>query len=132
MTRAESAMRCRYSQGSACAATHHGAVNSASRKTPPESFTTRNRSDRASVIMTYMADRSGFPVYRSFPARLQRLTVRALHSLSDIQRRQAMKDATGYELSGASAASVDALEQGLHEFRCYIGDPVATVDRALA
>jgi hypothetical protein len=43
-----------------------------------------------------------------------------------------MKDATGYELSGASAASVDDLEQGLHQFRCYIGDPVATVDRALA
>ena len=43
-----------------------------------------------------------------------------------------MKDAVGYELSGAGGRGVDALEQGLHEFRCYIGDPVATVDRALA
>ncbi|HET9383669.1 MAG TPA: tetratricopeptide repeat protein [Gemmatimonadales bacterium] len=43
-----------------------------------------------------------------------------------------MKDAAGYELSGASARSLDALEQGLREFRCYIGDPVATVERALA
>lgn len=43
-----------------------------------------------------------------------------------------MKDAAGYELSGASACSLEALEQGLREFRCYIGDPVATVERALA
>ena len=43
-----------------------------------------------------------------------------------------MKDAAGYELSGASARSASALEQGLREFRCYIDDPVATVDRALA
>src|SRR5688572_29951882 len=43
-----------------------------------------------------------------------------------------MKDAMGYELSGASGSSADTLEQGLHEFRCYIGDPVATVNRALA
>jgi len=43
-----------------------------------------------------------------------------------------MKDFAGYELSGASARSLAALEQGLHELRCYIGDPVATVERALA
>ena len=43
-----------------------------------------------------------------------------------------MKDAVGYELSGANGASADALEQGLHEFRCYIGDPVSTADRALS
>jgi hypothetical protein len=43
-----------------------------------------------------------------------------------------MKDAVGYELSGTSGSSTDTLEQGLHEFRCYIGDPVATVDRALS
>jgi hypothetical protein len=43
-----------------------------------------------------------------------------------------MKDSAGYELSGASARSRDALEQALKEFRCYIGDPVATVERALA
>jgi len=43
-----------------------------------------------------------------------------------------MKDFAGYELSGASARSGDLLEQGMHELRCYIGDPVATVDKALA
>jgi hypothetical protein len=43
-----------------------------------------------------------------------------------------MKNSVGYELSGASAQSLEALEQGLHELRCYIGDPVATVERALA
>jgi len=43
-----------------------------------------------------------------------------------------MKDTVGYEVSGAGAQSLGALEQGLHELRCYIGDPVATVERALA
>jgi hypothetical protein len=43
-----------------------------------------------------------------------------------------MKDSVGYEISGAGAQSLEALEQGLHELRCYIGDPVATVERALA
>jgi len=42
-----------------------------------------------------------------------------------------MKDASGYETSGASAASLALLEQACHELRCYIGDPVTTVDRAL-
>jgi hypothetical protein len=43
-----------------------------------------------------------------------------------------MKDSAGYRVSGASAGSLDTLEQALHEFRCYIGDPPATVARALA
>ena len=43
-----------------------------------------------------------------------------------------MKDSVGYEISGANAHSLEALEQGLHELRCYIGDPVASVERALA
>jgi hypothetical protein len=43
-----------------------------------------------------------------------------------------MRDTAGYELSGTSARSRDTLEQALHQFRCYIGDPVATVDSALA
>jgi hypothetical protein len=42
-----------------------------------------------------------------------------------------MKDSSDYETSGASAASLALLEQAFHELRCYIGDPVATVDRAL-
>ncbi len=43
-----------------------------------------------------------------------------------------MKDSVGYETSGASARSLSALERGLHELRCFIDDPVATVDSALA
>jgi hypothetical protein len=43
-----------------------------------------------------------------------------------------MKDSVGYPVSGANARSLEALEQASHELRCYINDPVATVDRALA
>jgi hypothetical protein len=42
-----------------------------------------------------------------------------------------MHDHSGYETSGASAASLASLERAYHEFRCYIGDPVASVGRAL-
>jgi len=42
-----------------------------------------------------------------------------------------MKDAAGYELSGASAEGVELFEKAAHEVRCYIGDPVATVEAAL-
>jgi hypothetical protein len=42
-----------------------------------------------------------------------------------------MQDAVGYTVSGASARSIEALEHALHELRCYIGDPVATVQRAV-
>ena len=43
-----------------------------------------------------------------------------------------MKNSAGYDVSGANGQGLDALEQGLHELRCYIGDPVASVERALA
>lgn len=43
-----------------------------------------------------------------------------------------MKDAMGYDISGATGSSLNTLEHALHEFRCYIGDPVATVEKALA
>ena len=43
-----------------------------------------------------------------------------------------MKDSVGYRVNGASARSLGALEQGLHELRCFISDPVATVESALA
>lgn len=43
-----------------------------------------------------------------------------------------LKDSAGYEVSGASARSLSALEQALHELRCFIGDPVATVESTLA
>lgn len=44
----------------------------------------------------------------------------------------ATTDRLGHALSGAGAASLDPYETALHELRCYIGDPVASVDRALA
>jgi len=43
-----------------------------------------------------------------------------------------MKDRIGNDISGATPESLNSLEKGLHEFRCYIGDPVATVNKALA
>ncbi|MES2563918.1 MAG: tetratricopeptide repeat protein [Pseudomonadota bacterium] len=42
-----------------------------------------------------------------------------------------MKDLSGYETSGANPTSLTLLEQASHELRCYISDPVATVERAL-
>ena len=42
-----------------------------------------------------------------------------------------MKDFSGYEITGANAASLSLLEEAFHELRCYIGDPVATVERTL-
>jgi tetratricopeptide (TPR) repeat protein len=41
------------------------------------------------------------------------------------------KDHAGYAVSGANAASTTAFEQAAHEFRCYVDDPVATVNRAI-
>jgi len=41
-------------------------------------------------------------------------------------------DRLGNPFSGASAAAVQAFEEALHEFQCYIGDPVATIGKALA
>jgi hypothetical protein len=42
-----------------------------------------------------------------------------------------MRDSAGYGLSGATDASLAAFEQASHELRCYIGDPVAGVQRAI-
>ncbi|MCL4182637.1 MAG: tetratricopeptide repeat protein [Burkholderiaceae bacterium] len=42
------------------------------------------------------------------------------------------KDDAGYPVSGANAESLACFEQASHELRCMIGDPLATVDRALA
>jgi tetratricopeptide (TPR) repeat protein len=41
-------------------------------------------------------------------------------------------DFHGQALTGATGDSIALLETGLHQLRCYIGDPVATVDRALS
>ncbi|HEU0202110.1 MAG TPA: hypothetical protein VFR86_16970, partial [Burkholderiaceae bacterium] len=43
-----------------------------------------------------------------------------------------MHDALGQTLSGATTDSVLAFERAQHELRCYIADPVATIDKALA
>ena len=42
-----------------------------------------------------------------------------------------MKNAAGLQVSGADVKSLAILEQAMHELRCYIGDPLATIDRAL-
>jgi hypothetical protein len=41
------------------------------------------------------------------------------------------KDIHGNAVSGASPAAVAAYERAIHEFQCYIGDPVAIINRAL-
>ncbi|MFM9888045.1 MAG: tetratricopeptide repeat protein [Burkholderiales bacterium] len=43
-----------------------------------------------------------------------------------------MRDALGHPVSGASAAAIDHYEQAAHELRCLVGDPLATIERALA
>ncbi|HSV71404.1 MAG TPA: tetratricopeptide repeat protein [Methylibium sp.] len=43
-----------------------------------------------------------------------------------------IKDLQGHALTGATPAALDAYEQALHQTRCLVGDPVASVDRALA
>ena len=43
-----------------------------------------------------------------------------------------MKDALDLPLSGANAASRDALQAAQDEFKCLVGDPAATVERAIA
>jgi hypothetical protein len=42
-----------------------------------------------------------------------------------------LKDSAGHAVSGADAAGLDLLETAQHEFRCYVDDPVATLQRAL-
>ena len=41
-------------------------------------------------------------------------------------------DTAGYALSGASTEGAEHFETAAHELRCYINDPVATIDAALA
>lgn len=43
-----------------------------------------------------------------------------------------LTDLHGHALTGATADSLEAYEHAQRELRCYIGDPVASVDRALA
>jgi hypothetical protein len=41
-------------------------------------------------------------------------------------------DALGHPVSGATVAAIDHYEQAAHELRCLVGDPLATIDRALS
>ena len=43
-----------------------------------------------------------------------------------------MKDTLGLKLSGGNARAIDLLEQALHEFRCFAGNPVAPAEAAMA
>ena len=43
-----------------------------------------------------------------------------------------MKDSTGHDMSGCNARALDLLERGMHEYRCLMLDPLASVDAALA
>ncbi|HSW06640.1 tetratricopeptide repeat protein [Aquabacterium sp.] len=43
-----------------------------------------------------------------------------------------LEDSAGHALSGATPTALDVLETALHQFRCFIGDPVASLDAALA
>jgi hypothetical protein len=42
-----------------------------------------------------------------------------------------LMDTLGHPVSGATAAALDHYEQAAHELRCLVGDPLATIDRAL-
>jgi len=44
----------------------------------------------------------------------------------------ALIDSLGHPASGATAAAIDHYEQAAHELRCLVGDPLASIDRALA
>ncbi len=43
-----------------------------------------------------------------------------------------MNDSLGLALSGANDASLQAFQQAQDEFKCFVGDPAATVEQALA
>jgi len=43
-----------------------------------------------------------------------------------------MRDSAGYGASGATHASLAAFDLATRQLRCYVGDPVASVDRAIA
>jgi hypothetical protein len=43
-----------------------------------------------------------------------------------------IRDAHGHRLTGTSAAALPRYEAALHQLQCYIADPVASADAALA
>jgi hypothetical protein len=43
-----------------------------------------------------------------------------------------LTDSLGHAVSGATSAALDHFELAAHELRCLVGDPLASIDRALA
>src|SRR5215218_5422966 len=43
-----------------------------------------------------------------------------------------MRDALDLELTGATPAALDHYKRALHELQCFVGDPVASVEQAIA
>jgi hypothetical protein len=52
--------------------------------------------------------------------------------LDRTDHRPALRDSGGHPLSGATADGLAAYERAAHQLRCLIGDPVATIDEAIA
>src|SRR4051812_8598836 len=46
--------------------------------------------------------------------------------------RPTMRDSLGLEITGATPSALEHYEQALHELQCFIADPVACVDKAVA
>jgi hypothetical protein len=42
-----------------------------------------------------------------------------------------MRDSLGLEITGATPAALEHYAQALHELQCFIGDPVASIDKAI-
>jgi hypothetical protein len=43
-----------------------------------------------------------------------------------------LSDSLGHAVSGATGAAIEHHEQAAHQLRCLIGDPLSTIDRAIA
>lgn len=43
-----------------------------------------------------------------------------------------MRNAVGYTLSGCNSHALDLIERAHHEYRCFVGDPLASAEAALA
>src|SRR5690554_1369604 len=71
------------------------------------------------------------PCHSRAPA-LAREYVQRRHDRHSGERLVTMRDYAIQPVSGATGESLAAFELACHELRCYIGDPVASVDRALA
>src|SRR5690606_19373750 len=142
-----SAFISRHSSRVTWAETHQRAENSPSRKTPPLRRATRRRSDRASMDGLRKSRRIEQDCRRHehFKPRAAALhcspgqgagTAALGRRERDYQpwigQGEQMKDWNGYEITGADAAGLAQLERAAAQLRCYIEDPVASVEQAIA